>query len=214
MKKNTTTKRGQGTATTKTSSTAQKPTLAKLLSGVMNHPDTPAKMYNSIQDNLGELEADVSNRHSPEFIARVLIESDIQADPAQVSETTEDADEASERTAYLTGRVLRDADDEAFAAFVELAARIGAEPARAEEVLQMCQITEAVRERQRGKRDLADLISAVFTHPDTPKEIIKFMNEGIEEVFNHLDDADSITRAPEFIRAVLVGQPRADEQQA
>jgi len=97
MKKNIATKRGQGTARkATTSSTAQQPTLAKLLSGVMNHPDTPAKMYNSIQDILGELEADVSNQHSPEFIARVLVESGIQADPAQVSETTEDADEASE----------------------------------------------------------------------------------------------------------------------
>jgi hypothetical protein len=125
------------------------------------------------------------------------------------SATTDD-----ERTAYLTGRVLRHADDEAFAAFVELAARIGAEPARAEEVLQMCQVTEAVRERQRGKPDLAELISAVLTHPDTPPEIKKYLDEGITEKFNHLDDADSVTRSPEYIRAVLAGQPRADEQQA
>ncbi len=74
---------------------AQQPTLAELLSGVMNHPDTPVEIYNDIQDALCDLGTKAARQQSPEYIARVLIENGIQDDPA--SETTEHAaDEASE----------------------------------------------------------------------------------------------------------------------
>jgi len=121
------------------------------------------------------------------------------------SATTDD-----ERTAYLTGRVLRHADDETFAAFVELAARIGAEPARAEEVLQMCQITEAVRERQRGKRDLAELISAVLNHDDVPADL----HNAIGDAIGGLPGYGPAHKDPGMIRAVLSYQPQGDEQDA
>ncbi len=147
MTKNTTRQRGQGTTRrTTTSSTAQQPLLSELLAAVLRHPDTTADIHNALADVLVGLEANASNKHSPEFIKRVLIENDIQADPAPASETTEDADEATEakrlllhgdafitrggdnpiprltqeRACELTGFIVEQDDDETAAALCEL----------------------------------------------------------------------------------------------
>ena len=52
------------------------------------------------------------------------------------------------RLAYLTGRVLRDADEEVFRAFVELVCGLVADPALPEQVLPLCEIVTRVRDRR------------------------------------------------------------------
>ncbi|HEX8071063.1 MAG TPA: hypothetical protein VF546_13995 [Pyrinomonadaceae bacterium] len=68
-RKHTAPRAGEGTRAR--TSTTNTPPLAELLSAVMRHPDTPARIYNDIQDALLELEArqDVT---APEAIARAL----------------------------------------------------------------------------------------------------------------------------------------------
>jgi Fe-S cluster assembly iron-binding protein IscA len=62
------------------------------------------------------------------------------------------------------------------------------------------------------KKDLAELIAAVLNHRDVPWEIKKYLDEGVSETFNSLDDADSVTRSPEYIRRVLAVRRKENEQ--
>ncbi len=50
---------------------------------------------------------------------------------------------------------------------------------------------------------LAEMIAAVISHPDTPAQLRKAMHYGLSDVFNDLDDNDSVTDSPEYLSILL-----------
>lgn len=61
MKKNTATKRRQGTARTN-SNRSEHGDLAELLTATLNHPELPVDIHNEIFESLCDLSTDKSNR--------------------------------------------------------------------------------------------------------------------------------------------------------
>lgn len=177
-------------------------------------PDIPVDLHESIGDWI--ISYGNPDVHEPERIRRALADYDGQRTAPAAQPNAPAEPPAEDGVAYLIGRVLRHADDEAFKAFVELLAEV-TKPEMLDEVLGLCEATahvfDAKPNRARTVRTdcLAELISAVLNHPDTPPELYEGIAAGMNNVFNDLNNK-AVTDSAEYIRLVLDQHRREDEQ--